>query len=198
MRPHGAGGWLTRASGIMIERTRAFLIDGTACCYRAFYAVRDLRTSSGRPTNAVYGVAAILKAIVDRERPAYLAVAFDSGKPTFRHAQFERYKIKRQPMPEALVGQLPLVKRLLSAHRIAMVEKEGYEGEDLLATLAKPLVARGIDVVLVTGDKDVLQLVNSHLSVYNPQQDGALLDAVAVRDRYGVEPKGMLLLATSH
>ena len=171
---------------------RAFLIDGTAFCYRAFYAIRNLSTSDGRPTNAVYGFAMMLKALREKERPDYLAVAFDAGKPTFRHQKFKDYKVQRKPMPEPLIGQLPVVKRMLAAYRIPLFEREGYEGEDLLATIAKQLAANGVEAFLVTGDKDVLQLVNSHIKVYNPHKEDAVLDAAAVRTRYGVEPAQMV------
>ena len=159
---------------------KAFLIDGTAFCYRAFYAIRTLSTSDGRPTNAVYGFAMMLQALREKERPEYLAVAFDVGKPTFRHEKFEEYKIQRKPMPEALIGQLPVIKQLLAAYRIPVFEREGYEGEDVLATIAKTVAVKGVEVFLVTGDKDALQLVNSHVKVYNPHHEGAVLDADAV------------------
>ena len=168
---------------------RAFLVDGTACCYRAFYAIRNLSTSDGRATNAVYGVAMILQALREQERPAYLAVAFDVGKPTFRHQQFEAYKAQRKPMPESLIGQVPLVKELLAACRIPVFEEEGYEAEDVLASIATRIAQPDLEVLLVGGDKDVLQLVNSHLKVYNPQKEGAILDADAVRSRYGLAPE---------
>jgi DNA polymerase-1 len=169
---------------------RAFLIDGTAFCYRAFHAIRHLSTSDGRPTNAVYGFVMMLEALKKKERPDYLAVAFDAGKPTFRHRQFEAYKIQRKPMPESLIAQLPVIKRVLAAYRIPAFEQEGYEGEDLLATIATRTTHRGIETFLVTGDKDALQLVNSHIKVYNPHvKDGAILDAEAIRTRFGVGPE---------
>ena len=172
--------------------SKAFLIDGTAFCYRAFYAIRALSTLDGRPTNAVYGFAMMLQALRDRERPEYLAVAFDVGKPTFRHRRFEEYKIQRKPMPDVLIGQLPLVKQLLAAYRIPVFEREGYEGEDVLATIAKQIVSSGVHVFLVTGDKDALQLVNTHIKVYNPHKENAILDAESVRARYGVGPERMV------
>ncbi len=171
---------------------KVFLIDGTAFCYRAFYAIRNLSTSDGRPTNAVYGFAMMLQALTEKEHPDALAVAFDVGKPTFRHRKFEAYKIQRKPMPDPLISQLPLVKRLLEAYRVPVFEQEGYEGEDVLATIAKRIVRPGVEVYLVTGDKDALQLVNSHIKVYNPHKDGAVLDAAAVRSRYGVGPERMV------
>ncbi|MBI4341560.1 MAG: DNA polymerase I [Candidatus Omnitrophica bacterium] len=168
---------------------RVFLIDGTAFCYRAFYAIRALSTLDGRPTNAVYGVATMLKALQEKEHPDGLAVAFDTGKPTFRHQQFAAYKIQRKPMPDPLISQLPLVKRLLAAYRIPVFEREGFEGEDVLASIAKRLAGPGVEVFLVTGDKDALQLVNSHIKVYNPHKDDAVLDAAAVKQRYGIGPE---------
>ena len=167
---------------------KAFLIDGTACCYRAFYAIRALSTSSGRPTNAVFGVVKIVEALRGKEHPDYLAVAFDVGKPTFRHRKFEQYKIQRKPMPDPLIAQIPVVKTVLSAYRIPMFESEGYEAEDVLATMARQIAGNGVEVFLVTGDKDALQLVNHHVKVYNPQKEGLILDAAAVKARYGVEP----------
>ena len=170
---------------------RAFLIDGTAFCYRAFYAIRSLATSQGRPTNAVYGFAVMLKALREQRHPEYLAVAFDAGKPTFRHRRFAEYKIQRKPMPPLLIEQLSTIKALLKAYRVPTFEQEGYEGEDLLATIATRIAARSIEVFLVSGDKDVLQLVNARIKVYNPhrQQDDPVVDAAAVKARYGVPPE---------
>lgn len=170
---------------------QAFLIDGTAFCYRAFYAIRVLSASDGRPTNAVYGFAMMLGALCKAKQPEYLAVAFDAGKPTFRHERFHDYKIQRKPMPDPLIAQLPLVKELLAAYRIPVFQLEGYEAEDLLATLARRIAAE-CDVFLVTGDKDALQLVGPRIKVYNPHKDHVVLDAGAVQERYGVPPERMI------
>ena len=171
---------------------KVFLIDGTAYCYRAFHALPSLATADGRPTNAVYGFIMMLQSLREKERPEYLGVAFDVGKPTFRHQQYRDYKIHRKPMPEALITQLPLIKSLLSAYRVAVFEREGYEGEDVLATIARRVADTQIEVLLVTADKDALQLVNSHIKVYNPHREGHVLDAHAVRQRYGVRPTQMV------
>ncbi|MBI2094421.1 MAG: DNA polymerase I [Candidatus Omnitrophica bacterium] len=171
---------------------KAFLIDGTAFCYRAFYAIPHLATADGRLTNAVYGFATMLQALCKKEHPDYLAVAFDVGKPTFRHQKFEEYKIHRKPMPEELIAQLPLIKELLEAYRIPVFEREGFEAEDVLATLAKRLTLEGLEVFLVSGDKDVLQLVNSHIKVYNPHREPPIMDATVVRQRFGVDPERMV------
>ncbi len=172
---------------------KVFLIDGTAFCYRAFYAIRGLSTADGRPTNAVYGFARMLQSLREKERPDYLAVAFDVGKPTFRHRQFKEYKVQRKPMPDPLIAQLPLVKLLLAAYRVRVFEQEGFEAEDVLATITHALAQPGLQVFLVTGDKDALQLVNSCVRVYNPhKKDDPVLDANAVRARYGVGPEQMV------
>ena len=133
---------------------KAFLIDGTAFCYRAFHGLSELRTADGRPTNAVYGFAMMLQALRDKEQPDYLAVAFDVGKPTFRHKRFADYKVHRKPMPDDLIAQLPLIKALLRAQRVATFEHEGYEGEDVLATIASRIADDKTTALLVTGDKD--------------------------------------------
>ncbi|MBI2885455.1 MAG: DNA polymerase I [Candidatus Omnitrophica bacterium] len=171
---------------------KAFLIDGTAFCYRAFYAIRALSTSDGKPTNAVYGFVTMLTALRAAHRPDYLAVAMDAGKPTFRHERYEAYKQHRKPMPDPLIGQLPLIRELLDTLRIPVFQMEGYEGEDLLATIARRVATEGVDVVLVTGDKDALQLVGPGLTVYNPHKDNAVFDAQAVEARYGVPPNRMV------
>lgn len=171
---------------------KAFLIDATACCYRAFYAVRTLATSDGRPTNAVYGVTVILQSLLQKEQPAYLAAAFDLPKPTFRHEKFKAYKIQRKPMPDPLIGQLPVIRRLFEAYRIPVFDRAGYEAEDVLATIALRIASQQVEVYLVTGDKDMLQLVNSHIKVYNPHHDYPVADAQAVRARYGVGPDRMV------
>ncbi len=172
---------------------QAFLIDGTAFCYRAFYAIRaPMSTADGRPTNAVFGFAMMLKSLRDKHRPAYLAVAFDTGKPTFRHKKFKGYKVSRKPTPPELIQQVPVVKQLLAAYRIPCFEREGYEAEDLLATIARRIAGPDLDVLLVTGDKDALQLIDRHIKVFNPHQENGLVEADAVRERYGVEPSQMV------
>jgi len=168
------------------------LIDGTAFCYRAFYAIAKLSTSTGRPTNAVYGFITMLKALQEKERPEYLAVAFDVGKPTFRHRQFEAYKAQRKPMPDTLIGQLPLIKQVLAAYRIPVFEQEGFEAEDVMATIARQIRDGQLDVFLVTGDKDLLQLVSTDVRVYNPYKEPTVMDAAAVRERYGLGPEQMV------
>ncbi len=170
---------------------RAFLIDGNAFCYRAFYAIRELSTSAGRPTNAIYGFITMLQALQAKEQPDYLAVAFDTPKPTFRHERFKDYKGHRPPMPEPLVEQLPTIREFLQAVRIPLFAVDGYEAEDVLATLAKQVAGPAVEVYLVTGDKDLLQLVDSHIKVYAPKPHEQVYDAHGIQERYGVTPAQM-------
>ena len=166
-----------------------FLIDGSSFCYRAFYAIRNLSTSKGQPTNAVYGVVAMLRKLVADERPDYLAVAFDLPKPTFRHLRFEGYKEHRKPMPDALVDQLPWIRAVLAGFRIPIFELEGYEADDVLGTVAVSGAKKGLEIYLVTGDKDMLQLVGKNVRVYRPVQDGhEIQDEKSLKERWGLRP----------
>lgn len=165
------------------------LIDGNSFCYRAFYAIRSLVTSSGQPTNAVYGFVTMLNKLQKEHGSHYLAVAFDLKGPTFRHQRFADYKAHRKPMPDELSVQLPIIKRVLRAYKIAIFEKEGYEADDIIATLAKKLASLDTDIFIVTGDKDILQLVDSSIKVINPHKDHTIIDIDWVKERYGVAPE---------
>lgn len=167
---------------------KAFLIDGNSFCYRAFYAIRELRTSYGQPTNAVYGFVMMLNLLLKKERPDYIAITFDLKEPTFRHKAFKDYKVHRPPMPDELISQLPMIRRIIEAYRIPIFEKEGFEADDVIGTLAKKLANSDIEVYIVTGDKDILQLVNSHIKVYNTHKEGLIYDEQKVKERFGVEP----------
>src|SRR3989338_6906335 len=111
-------------------KPKLFLIDGNSFRYRAYYAIQGLSTSKGEPTNAIYGVIAMLRKIVEEDKPEYLAVCFDRKEPTFRHEKFEAYKAHRKPMPEDLVEQMPHIKEVLEAYRIPIFEKAGFEADD--------------------------------------------------------------------
>jgi len=168
---------------------RLFLIDGSSFCYRAFYAIRVLNTSKGQPTNAVYGVVAMLRKLVAEEQPDYLAVAFDLPKPTFRHLRYEGYKEHRRPMPDALVDQIPWIKETLRGFRIPIFELEGYEADDVLGTITLQGVKEGLEVYLVTGDKDALQLLGDKVKVYRPVKDGhEILDEKSLAEKWRLRP----------
>ena len=147
-----------------------YLIDGHALCYRAFYALQ-LSNSHGTETNAVYGFIQIIRKLIRDYKPEFMAVCFDAKGKTKRQERFADYKIQRQAMPEGLSEQIPLIKNMLSEYGIAMCEAEGYEADDLIATLAKSFSEKGIDVVIVTDDKDMYQLVNEHIKILSARKN---------------------------
>ncbi len=168
-----------------------YLIDGSSYLYRAFHALPPLTTSRGVPTNAVLGFAGMLLKIVRERRPEYLGVAFDGPGPTVRHEAFAGYKAQRPPMPEALARQVPHVHRVVEALRVPLVLVEGEEADDILATLARRARERGVPAVIVSGDKDLLQLVAEGITVYEPMRD-RWYDAAEVVARYGVPPEALV------
>ena len=148
---------------------KVVLIDGLSILNRAFYGLPRLTNSEGIPTNAVYGFLSILFKIIDEESPKYLTIAFDVNKPTFRHNMYKEYKGTRKPMPEDLVIQLPLIKEVLEAMGISIIEKPGYEADDLLGTISKAAEKKGYQVSLVSGDRDLLQLASDKIKVRIPK-----------------------------
>ena len=166
-----------------------YLIDANAFCYRAFYAVRALSTSYGQPTGAIYGFLNILNKILKEKKPDYLGVCFDVSRQTFRQKKFAEYKINRPPMPDGLVSQIPLIKSIISAYGITICQKAGFEADDVIATLALKAKAKGIPVVIVSSDKDILQLVSDGISVLSPhKEEDILYDEKKVTERFGVGP----------
>ena len=135
---------------------KTVLIDGHSIIHRAFYGIPDLTNSEGLHTNAVYGFLNILFKVLEEEQPDYLTVAFDLAAPTFRHLQYEAYKGTRKPMPQELREQVPLLQEVLDAMGILMVSKEGYEADDMLGTTARIARERGMEVTIVSGDRDLL------------------------------------------
>lgn len=164
-----------------------YIIDGNSYLYRAFYAIRGLTDSRGRPTNAVFGFTNMLLKIIRERQPDALAVSFDSPYPTERHRLFEEYKAHRPETPDDLRQQMPPVRRMIEAFNIRIFEAPGYEADDILATVAEEAARRGIRVFIVTGDKDMLQLVHGSVMVYDPMKD-KVLDDEYVKERYGVPP----------
>lgn len=174
----------------MVEQAKLYLIDATAFCYRAFYALPGLFTSWGQPTNAIYGFVAMLKKLIQENKAEYLGVCFDVSRDTFRSQKFALYKAQRPPMPEDLSSQIPFIKKIICAFGITLLEKEGFEADDLIATLARKAAKEGIYTVIVSSDKDMLQLVNDYIKVYSPYKDsGILYDENKVKERFGVEPR---------
>lgn len=153
----------------MPENKKLVLIDGHSILHRAFYGVPDLSNAQGLHTNAVYGFLNIMFKILEEEKPDFLAVAFDVHAPTFRHKLYDAYKGTRKPMPEELREQVPVVKEVLKAMKVAVVEKEGLEADDILGTLAKRAAAEGIQVSLVSGDRDLLQIADANIKIRIPK-----------------------------
>jgi DNA polymerase-1 len=170
-----------------MARPTLYLIDGNAQIYRAFFAVRGFSTSRGLPTNAVYGFATIMNKLLGEKKPDAVVVCFDGPGPTFRHDRYEDYKSTRQKMPEELVVQLPYIRKLVAAMNLAQAEQSGYEADDLIGALARRGTAAGYDVVIVSGDKDMMQLVDDHVGLYDAMKD-RFSGAAEVKEKFGVEP----------
>lgn len=164
-----------------------YLLDGNSLLYRSYYAIRSLANSQGFPTNAIYGFLLTLRKLLVEEQPAYLGVVFDVKGPTHRHKLDEKYKATRKPMPEDLQLQVPVLKDVLRAYDIPLFELPGYEADDILGSLARKATAEGFRSVIVSTDKDLLQLVGESVGVYSPSKE-TLLDARAVEETLGVEP----------
>ena len=148
------------------------LIDGHSILNRAFYGLPDLTNSEGLHTNAVYGFLNIMTKILEEEKPQYLTVAFDLHAPTFRHKMFDAYKGTRKPMPEELRQQVPVIKEVLQAMGITIISQEGYEADDLLGTIARRSEKKGMDVTIVSGDRDLLQLATDKVLIRIPKTRG--------------------------
>ena len=145
------------------------LIDGHSILNRAFYGVPDLTNADGLHTNAVYGFLNIMFKILDQEKPEYLTVAFDVHAPTFRHEMFEEYKGTRKPMAEELRQQVPVIKEVLQAMGVKIVEKAGLEADDILGTISRMSERRGLEVSVISGDRDLLQLATEHVKIRIPK-----------------------------
>ena len=148
---------------------KILLIDGHSILNRAFYGLPDLTNSEGRHTGAVYGFLNILFRILDEEKPKYLTVAFDLHEPTFRHKMYDAYKGTRKAMPEELREQVPVIKELLQKMNITTVELPGYEADDVIGTLSKKGEKAGMEVDVISGDRDLLQLASDHITICIPK-----------------------------
>ena len=169
------------------------LIDGHSILNRAFFGIPDLTNSEGLHTNAVYGFLNIMFRFIDEEKPDYITVAFDLSAPTFRHKEYAAYKGTRKPMAEELRQQVPLMKEMLTAMGVTIVEKEGYEADDLLGTIAKQSEAQGLEVSIVSGDRDLLQLASDHIKIRIPKtkRTGTEIEDYLAKDvveKYQVTP----------
>ena len=148
---------------------KLILIDGHSILNRAFFGIPDLTNSEGIHTNAMYGFLNIMFKFIDEEKPDYITVAFDLSEPTFRHKAYEAYKGTRKPMASELKQQVPLIKELLRTMNITVIEKAGYEADDIIGTIAKRSAAAGIDVSVISGDRDLLQLAEEKIQIRIPK-----------------------------
>ncbi len=172
-----------------MSRKRLFLIDGMSHIYRAYYAIRNLSNSRGLATNAIFGFTSMLRKLIQEQKPDYMAVAFDLEGPTLRQEKFEAYKATRKPMPEDLVPQIPYIRKVCEAFRVPVIALPGFEADDVIGTLAQKAVQSGLDAVLVTSDKDMLQLVSDRVVVLDTMKDNLILDPSGVEQKMGVKPE---------
>ncbi|MDQ1330843.1 MAG: polymerase, partial [Thermodesulfobacteriota bacterium] len=168
-----------------------FLIDGSAYIHRAYHAIRSLSNSKGLPTNAIFGFARILIKLMDDWAPKYAVMVFDSKGPTFRHELFKDYKATRPPMPEDLQVQIPYIKDITRAFNLTVIEMPGYEADDLIGTIARRAEESGFFVVMVTGDKDFLQLVTDKSVIWDPMKDKTT-DLKSLKEETGVDPRQII------
>src|SRR6202012_2578662 len=172
---------------------RLLLLDGHSLAYRAWFAlpVENFATTTGLPTNAVYGFTAMLINVLRDEKPTRVAVAFDRGEPTFRHEKYVEYKAGRSKAPDEFRGQISLIFEVLDALGIRHLSASGYEADDIIATLAAQAEAEGDDVLIVTGDRDTFQLITDHVTVlYNSRgvSDMRRYDPASLQEKYGLTP----------
>ncbi len=176
---------------------KLLLIDGYSIANRAFYGIPLLSNAEGIYTNAAYGFFAILLRVMKLEEPTAVAAAFDLKTPTFRHKMYAEYKGTRSKMPEELLSQIPIIQDMLAAVRIPSFSKEGYEADDILGTLARKYAAKGTEVTILSGDRDLLQLATDHIKIMIPktQKGGTELESYYPADvvsKYGADPAGFL------
>jgi DNA polymerase-1 len=168
-----------------------YLLDISSYFYRAFHALPPLSNSRGIPTNATYGVTTMLLKILRERQPQYLALVFDAKGPTFRHDLYYEYKAHRPPMPEALASQLPYIRQIIDALHLPSLILEGYEADDLISTLVRQARGKGFQVEIVSGDKDLLPLVQDGVAMWDPMKD-VRYDPAAIRQKYGLEPEELV------
>jgi DNA polymerase-1 len=165
-----------------------YLIDGHSYFYRAFHAIKDLSNSKGFPTNAIFGFTNMLFKLLREKKPDAIAIVLDSPGPTERHRLYEEYKAQRPETPSDLVLQIPPMKKVVEAFQIPSFEMPGYEADDILCTMAKKAAAEGVEVFILSGDKDMMQVVGDGIKIYDPMKE-IIIDEAAVVERFGVPPE---------
>lgn len=183
----------------MKDKKRLVVIDSNILVHRAYHALPPLKTKKGELVNAVYGFLLIFFRTIKEFQPNYIAAVFDTASPTFRHVAFKEYKIKRPPTPEGLTAQIPKIKTILKKSGIAVFEKEGFEADDIIGTIARRALDEegedGLDVIILSCDLDTLQLVNGNIKVCALKRgfkDIVLYDDEKVKERYEMLPVGLV------
>ena len=162
------------------------LIDGSSYVYRAFYALPPLKSPKGEPTGAIYGFIRMLSSLIKELNPDYIAVAFDLSSKTFRQEKVKSYKATRRETPDLLKEQIPKIKEILRLWGIKILEREGFEADDIIATLVNRF-KNNYEIIIVSPDKDMLQLVDKNVKLYNPMQN-IVYDVEKVKEKYGIYP----------
>ena len=175
----------------MKKEKTIYLIDGTAYIYRAYHAIRGLSNSRGLPTNAIFGFTRMVLKLMEDRSPQHIAMFFDAKGPTFRHEMYKDYKANRPPMPEDMVVQLPYIKEVTAAFNLPIIEMSGFEADDLIGTTARLAEKDGYSVVIVTGDKDFMQLVTDKITIWDPMKDSTI-DLQSFKEKFGIEPRQMI------
>jgi DNA polymerase-1 len=176
-----------------MSRKKLVLIDGMSNIFRAYYAIRGLSNRQGLPTNAIFGFTTMLRKVINDEQPDYVGVAFDSAEPTFRHQMYPEYKANRAAMPDDLALQMPYIFQVCESLRVPIMKLPGYEADDIIGTLARRAENQGLDVVIVSNDKDMCQLVDDHVVVVKAdRQTTTVYDAKGVEERLGVRPERVI------
>ncbi len=168
-----------------------FIIDGHSQLYQAYYAITELTTPSGQPINAVYGFTRMLRKIIKEDKPCYMAIAFDTKGPTFRHIEYKEYKSHRKPTPDDLVSQIPLLYDVINAYNIPLFAIQGFEADDIIGTISKKLSKKNIECTIITIDKDMDQLIDKHIKIFNPRKK-EIRDTEKLRKEKGIEPENVI------
>ena len=172
----------------MQPKKQLLLIDGTAYIYRAFHAIPHLSNSKGLPTNAVYGFARMLLKVIKDFKTDHIAVAFDVKGPSFRHKMYEEYKAHRPEMPDSLKPQIPYIKELVRALNMPVLELEGYEADDIIGTISRQMKEKGVEVIIIAADKDMLQLIDENTAIVDTMKDKRF-GIKEVAERFGARPE---------
>src|SRR3989338_3683319 len=167
---------------------KLFLFDADALCYRFYFSFRCLTTRKGQATNAVYGFVSTLRKILREYKPEYMAVCFDVGKKTHRQEKFAASKIQRAKMPDDLISQIPLIKTVVEGYHLPVLEQEGFEADDVIATIVHQVSQKDLDIVIVSDDKDMYQLMSEKVKIFSVRKD-TMLDYAQAREQLGIEPQ---------